>query len=241
MQDLKDKIALVTGASKGIGLEIAKTLAAQGARVVLAARSIEKLESLAQDISKNGGDAVAIAVDMGEESSIKALVEGISSDFGRLDILVNNAGITHSDLLKDTPTQAWDNCMQINARGPFILCRESLSLLEAAQRGFVINIGSVVSIKGYPKQAAYTASKHALRGMTISLAQELNKSSISVHMICPGGVDTDMVGDVRPDINKEELILPEEVADIVKFIVTRRGRGLLDEFCLRRDTSAPWF
>ncbi|MCF7956414.1 MAG: SDR family oxidoreductase [Phycisphaerae bacterium] len=238
---MNNKIALVTGASKGIGLEIVRTLASVGATVILVARSKDTLEKRANEIIENGGKAIAMTVDMGCEESIRSLVKTIQERFGVIDILVNNAGITHSALLKDTATEDFDRCMQVNARGPFILCRQALPLLQKAERGYIINIGSVVSIKGYPSQSAYTASKHALRGMTISLAQELNKTSVSVHMVCPGGVDTDMVGDVRPDINKDELIAPQEIADIVKFIVTKRGKGLIDEFRIRRATSSPWF
>ena len=240
MQNLNEQIAIVTGASKGIGSEIAKTLATEGATVILAARSKDKLSKLSDQIAESGGSAVVMSVDMSDEESIRGLVESVADKFGRLDILVNNAGITHSSLLKDTSTEAWNRCMQVNATGAFILCREALGLLEASQRGFIINIGSVVSIKGYPRQSAYTASKHALRGMTLSLAEELNNTNISVHMICPGGVDTDLIGDVRPDINKEELIEPQEISEIVRFIVTRRGKGLIDEFRIRRSTSRPW-
>ncbi|MBW8015711.1 MAG: SDR family oxidoreductase [Planctomycetes bacterium] len=241
MDDLNNKVALVTGGSKGIGLEIARTLAGIGATVILAARSKDTLEKSAARIVESGGKAFAMGVDMGDEESIRSLVKTIQERFGVIDILVNNAGITHSALLKDATTKDFDRCMQINARGPFILCKEALPLVQKASRGYIINIGSVVSIKGYQSQSAYTASKHALRGMTMSLGEELNKTSVSVHMICPGGVDTGMVGDVRPDINKDELIQPQEIADIVKFIVTRRGKGLIDEFRIRRATSGPWF
>lgn len=241
MNNLNGKVALVTGGSKGIGFEIARVLASIGATVIIAARHKDVLEKAAGQIAGSGGKAAFMSVDMGSEESIKSLVNTIEQRFGVLDILVNNAGITHSDLLKDTTTEDFDRCMRINARGPFILCREASPLLQKAGRGYIINIGSVVSIKGYPKQSAYTASKHALRGMTLSLAEELNKTSVSVHMICPGGVDTGMVGDVRPDINKDELIQPQEIAEIVRFIVTRQGRGVIDEFRIRRATSSPWF
>lgn len=241
MKTLEDLIAVVTGASRGIGAATASMLVDEGATVVLAARSRDKLEALSRRIEQDGGRALAMTVDMADEDSIKALVQRISAEFGRIDILVNNAGVVHSHLLKDTSTQAWDECMNVNARGPFLLCRETLNLLEASKRAFIINIGSVVSIKAYAKQAAYTASKHALRGMTQALAEELQGTNISVHMICPGGVDTVMLGDVRPDIPKNELMYPEEIADIVRFIVTRSGRGLLDEFRIRRATSSPWF
>ena len=180
-------------------------------------------------------------VDMTDEESIKSLVGRISDRYPAIDILVNNAGVTHSAPLAETATEDFDRCMQVNARGPFILCREAMELINKSPGGYIINIGSVVSVKGYPQQSAYTASKHALRGMTMSLAEELNKANISVHLICPGGTNTGMVANVRPDIKKDELIEPAEIAEIVKFIVTREGKGLIDEFHLRRSTSSPWF
>jgi NAD(P)-dependent dehydrogenase (short-subunit alcohol dehydrogenase family) len=241
MNVLDGKICLVTGASKGIGLAISKTLASEGAFVVLCARSVDKLEAACGEIVEQGGKCAFAFVDMSDESSIQSLVAKISAEYGCIDILVNNAGVTHSDLLENTRTADWDRCIRVNATGPFILCREALGLVRSAERGFIINVGSVVSIKGYPSQCAYTASKHALRGMTLSLAEDVNGTHVSAHMICPGGVDTDMVGDVRPDINKDELIFPQEIADIVLFIVTRKGRGIMDEFRIRRGTSGPWF
>ncbi|MGL1893615.1 MAG: SDR family oxidoreductase [Spirochaetaceae bacterium] len=241
MRNLKDKVVLITGASRGIGAEIARNISLIGGNIILAARSIDNMNKIADEIKSNGGNVEVEYLDMLSEESIKKLIFNVKKKYGKIDVLVNNAGVTHSDLLKETPTASWDLCMNINARGPFILIKEALSLLEQSDRSFIINIGSVVSIKGYPSQSAYTASKHALRGMTMSLSEELNGSNISVHMIAPGGVDTDMVGDVRPDINKEELILPSEIAEIVRFIITREGRGILDEFRIRRGSSSPWF
>ena len=105
----------------------------------------------------------------------------------------------------------------------------------------MINIASVVGIKGYAQQTAYSASKHALRGMSMALAQEVHAQGIRVHVICPGAVATDMVAQVRPDIAAEELIQPEEIADTVLFLLTREGKGVLDEIRMRRSASDPWF
>jgi len=131
--------------------------------------------------------------------------------------------------------------MLVNARAPFILCREALPLLKKAKAGYIINIASVVGVKGYPLQSAYTSSKHALRGMTISLAEELRGSNIRVHLLCPGGVDTDLVQKVRPDIKKDELIQPEEIAELVLYLVTHKGNAVIDELHIRRAASTPWF
>jgi NAD(P)-dependent dehydrogenase (short-subunit alcohol dehydrogenase family) len=114
-------------------------------------------------------------------------------------------------------------------------------LLRKSDSAHIVNIASVVGIKGYPLQSAYTASKHALRGMTMSLAEELRGSNIRVHLLCPGGVNTDMVDRVRPDIAKDELIKPHEIAELVLYLVTHKGNAVMDELRIRRATSPPWF
>ncbi|HCO92409.1 MAG TPA: 3-oxoacyl-ACP reductase [Phycisphaerales bacterium] len=238
---LEGKVAIVTGASRGIGRAVSVALAQEAATVVLAARSIEELQNTADMVSQAGGKSKIIITELTEERSIKNLVEVTGEKYGRLNILVNNAGVTHSAKLEETLTEDWEHCLRVNARAPFILCREALPLLKQTQAAHIINIASVVGVKGYPLQSAYTASKHALRGMTISLAEELRGSNVRVHVLCPGGVDTDMVDRVRPDIAKDELIKPEEIAELVLYLVTHRGNAVLDELRIRRATSAPWF
>ena len=238
---LAGKVAIVTGASRGIGRAISLSLAQEAATIVLAARSITELQNTAERVAEAGGIAEIVVTELTEEDSIKNLVRVGGEKFGRLDILVNNAGITHSATLEQTSTWDWDRCQRVNARAPFILCREALSLLRKSEPSYIINIASVVGVKGYPLQSAYTASKHALRGMTISLAEELRDSSVRVHVLCPGGVDTQMVDSVRPDIKKEDLIGPEEIAELVLYLVTHKGNAVLDELHIRRRVAAPWF
>jgi len=238
---LIDKVSVVTGASRGIGRAISIGLAGEGATVILAARSMEKLEETAKLVKKVGGRAEILPVELTDQGSIRGLVNGISEKFGRLDILINNAGLTHSAKLEETQTEDWDRLFKVNVRAPFILCRELMGLLRKPDRSYIINIASVVGVKGYPLQSAYTASKHALRGMTISLAEELRDSGIRVHLICPGGVDTEMVTRVRPDIKKDELIRAEEIAELVVYLVTHKGNAVIDELHIRRASSSPWF
>ncbi len=241
MATLEGQIAVITGASRGIGRCIAVRLAGLKAMVVLCARSEDLLNGVARQIEHSGGRSLVIPVELEEERSIKALAATVRDRFGRLDILVNNAGITHSAVLEATATEDYDRLMHVNARAPFILCRETLDMLKNSPAGRIVNICSVVGIKGYPKQIAYTASKHALRGMSIALAEELRGTRVRVHVICPGGVDTDMVGQVRPDINKGELIGPDEVAELVEYMVTHQGNAVVDELRIRRATAGPWF
>jgi 3-oxoacyl-[acyl-carrier protein] reductase len=238
---LGGNVALVTGGSRGIGRAISLALASEGAAIVLAARSPEHLEEAAQSIRQAGGQAEIVVTELTREDAIRHLVQTTQDKFGRLDILINNAGITHSARFDETRTEDLDRCWAINARAPFLLCREALPLLRRAPAGFIVNISSVVGVKGYPLQSAYTASKHALRGMTISLAEELRDTNIRVHVVCPGGVDTSMASNVRPDIRKQDLIHPAEVAELVLYLVTRQGNAVVDELHIRRATAAPWF
>jgi 3-oxoacyl-[acyl-carrier protein] reductase len=238
---LAGQVAIVTGGSRGIGRAVALALGGEAATVFLAARSVQKLAETAEAVRRAGGQAEPVVTELTEEASIKNLVAVTRERFGRLDILVNNAGITHSARLEETRTEDWDRCWAVNARAPFILCREALPLLKASRAATIVNISSVVGVKGYPLQSAYTASKHAMRGMTISLAEELRGTNVRLHVICPGGVDTDMVQRVRPDIAKVDLIGPDEIADLVLYLVTRRGNAVVDELHVRRATSSPWF
>jgi len=225
---LKGKVAIVTGASRGIGRAISIELAKEAATVVLAARAIDKMNETAKLVTAAGGKAQIIPTELTDESSIKNLFKATAERFGRLDILVNNAGITHSAKLEDTLTEDLDRCLNINARAPFILCREALPLLKKADAAYIINIAS-------------TASKHALRGMTMALAEELKGSNIRVHLLCPGGVDTELVTKVRPDIKKQDLMQPEEIAELVLYLLTHKGNAVVDELHIRRAASTPWF
>jgi len=240
-ENLTEKVAIVTGASRGLGRAISFSLAKEGVSVVLAARGEDELKETAEKIKAFGGVADVVPTDMAEEQQIKRLVELTDKKFGRLDILVNNAGVTHSALIEQTATAQWDRLFKVNARGPFILCRESLGLLKKAPAACAVNIISIVGIKCYAYQGAYTASKHALRGLTKVLAEELKDTNIRVHSICPGGIDTEMFRQLGRDIKKEDLMQPEEIAELVLYLVTHRGNAVINELRIRRKASSPWF
>ena len=232
---------MVTGAGRGIGRVVAKMLAAEGAQLILTARTQSQLDETAKIVGDYGIEPHIVVADLADAEAINMLVESVKSHCSKLDILINNAGVTHSGLLQETDTGAWDQCMNVNARAPFILCRDLLELLKKPETGYIINLSSVVGVKGYAKQTVYTASKHALRGMSIALAEELRDINIRVHVICSGGVETEMVTQVRPDIPKEELINPREVAELILYLVTHQGNAVVDELHIRRKTSGPWF
>ena len=238
---LDGKVALVTGASRGIGRAIALAIAQNGARVVLAARTPDVLESARAEIEAAGGEARAVPTDLAVVADCRRLVRETVKEFGRLDILINNAGVAVRNRVEDTSTEDWERCMAVNARAPFILCREAIGEMRRAGGGFIINISSVVGVKGYASQGAYTASKHALMGMTKVLAQELKEDGIRVHAVCPGGVATEFISSMRPDLDPSVLIAPEEIADIVIYLLTRKGNAVIDDIHVRRSASDPWF
>lgn len=239
-QPLKEKVALVTGAGRGIGRSIALSLARHGASVALAARSQADLAAVQAEIEAFGGQAVCLPADVSVEAEAIGLVGRAAARWDRLDILVNNAGVVLGKPLLETTTAEWDQVMAVNARAPFILCRAAIPYLRRQDISFIINIASVVAAKGYANQAVYGASKHALLGMSKALAKEVHQDGIRVHVVSPGGVDTDQLGLARPELDRAVLMQPDEIADIVLFLVTRRGNAVIDEINLRRAASTPW-
>jgi len=238
---LSGKTALVTGASRGIGAAIAKSLAGAGGSIFLVGRSEPHLAQVQQSIQASGGSAMYGCADITSEDAIRQVVQQANAQLGRLDILINCAGIGVFGPLEHTRTEDWDLAMATNARAPFLFCREVIPLMARGGGGSIVNIASVVAVKGYKNQGAYTASKHALLGMTKVLAQEVQPLGIRVHIVCPGGVDTEMGSQARPDLDRAGLIAPEEVADVVLFLVTQKGNAVVDQINLRRANGIPWF
>jgi len=237
---LSGKSAIVTGAGRGIGRCIALALAEVGAAVALVARTVPELESVRNEIEAVGGCGLVIRADVSIEADVVAAVKETAEAFGRLDILVNNAGIGVFGPLTETTTEVWDRIMAVNARGAFLFCREAIPHLRRQPCSYIVNVTSVVGHKGYANQAAYSASKHAVMGMSKALAKEVQADGIRVHAICPGGVDTGLAGRARPDLDTSVLMKPEEIADIVLFLVTRQGGAVIDEIRVRRASSLPW-
>jgi 3-oxoacyl-[acyl-carrier protein] reductase len=238
---LQDHVALVTGASRGIGRAVARALAARGAAVALVARDAARLAEVVGEIQAAGGRALALPADLADDAALARLIPRVMEQFGKLTLLVNNAGIGIYGPFEKVENEVWDRVMRLNARAPFILCREAIAPMRAAGGGAIVNIASVVGIKGYVNQAAYTASKHAMMGFSKVLAQEVKPDRIRVHTICPGGVDTDMAGQARPDLDRSILIQPEAIAEVVVFLLTLGGNAMIDDVHIRRANGEPWF
>ena len=204
MLKLDGKTALVTGASQGIGEAIAKLLALQGARVVVAARNEEKLKSLAAYIDAGGGCARPLALDVSQPATFGERLKSLPADFGEIDILVNNAGITADTLLARMSLDDWERVLRTNLTGAFALSKEVVRGMMKRRWGRIVNVSSVVGMMGNAGQANYAASKAGLIGFTKSLARELGSRNITANVVAPGYIETAMT-EALPEAAKEAL------------------------------------
>lgn len=229
--NLSGKVALVTGASRGIGRAVALKLADAGADVIVTATSVERAQKTADEITALGRKALAIKVDVSDTADVEALFANIAEVFGKLDILVNNAGITRDGLLMRMKEADWDAVIDTNLKGAFFCTREAIKLMGKAKGGSIVNISSVVGEMGNAGQSNYCASKAGLIGFTKSVAREYAKRNITVNAITPGFIETDMT-EVLPAAVKDELLKqipvarfgkPEDIANAVFFLVSGMG------------------
>ncbi|MHB1376615.1 MAG: SDR family oxidoreductase [Candidatus Humimicrobiaceae bacterium] len=238
--NLKDKIVLVTGASKGIGKNISIALAKEGAIAVLASRNKEMLKKTQEEIEFLGGRALTIPADISKEKELSDLFSKIRDRFGRLDILVNNAATIITGKMADFSLKDYDTMMQTNLRGLYICCQQALKFMLPQKSGYIINISSVAGFKGYAGQSAYTASKHGVMGITKSLAAEVYKDGIFVTAILPGGVDTELARYARPDIDRTALISTQDIADTVLYLLHLSDTAWVDEIYIHRRNAQPF-
>ena len=234
MSEIKGKAAIVTGAGRGIGIEMVRELLKEGVKVLATSRNIEALKDL------DDRNLVALPADLLDDNSYKKIVSVCADTFGGVDIIINNAGYAKKLLLTETSKEEWDRHMAVNVRAPFMLVNEAMPYLLKSDQATVINIVSVVGNKGYVTQGAYTAAKHALLGYTKVLARETFKQGIRVHVISPGGVATELIQETRPDLDPSTLSTPQEIANIAIFLLKNRNGAVIDEINVRRYTKEPW-
>jgi len=230
---MNEKVALITGASSGIGRATAKAFAAKGASVVLAARRQEELDSLLAEVEGGGGKATAIKTDVSSAHDVEQMVAHAVATFGRLDYAVNNAGIEGRIAnIVDLPEDDWDKVLDINLKGNYLCLRyEARAMLDGGRGGSIVNIGSVNSFLGFGGGAAYVASKHGQVGLTTSASAELAPHGVRVNIVCPGFVDTPMhqrirgiIGDeifdtaLVPQVHIRRVGKPEEIAASILFL-----------------------
>ena len=239
-QELKGRVIVVTGAGGGIGGAISLRMAQCGMKLVLlGGRNLEKLHETRRLVEEFSQCAV-LPGELTDVGGLDALVAQAAAAFGGMDVLVNNAGVAQSTPFAEVTPQQFDDIMGINVRAPYFLTQKCLPYLKRSAAASIINLASVVSHAGYPLQSAYTASKHAMLGFTKSLAAECYKDNIRVHAIAPGGVYTDMVKISRPDLTPDGMIMPEDIADIVQFLLENRGNAVIDEIIVHRVNKQPF-
>lgn len=229
---MKGRVAFVTGASQGIGRECALALASAGARVVVGARSAEKLASLVAEILAAGGEAHAVALDVTSNESVKSAFAEAEKTFGPVEILVNNAGITKDGLAMRMSAEAWSDVLDTNLTGAFRCIQAVMRGMMKKRWGRIINVSSVVGLSGNPGQANYVSSKAGLIGLTKSLSQELGSRSITVNAVAPGFIETAMteaLSDEARDVITSKIPLgqigsPSDIAHAVCFLATDEAR-----------------
>ena len=245
MAGLEQRVAVVTGASGGLGAELARAFAAEGCRVVLAARNQEKLKTVVDKISRNGGEVLALLCDVTSRQDVKKLEMEIRPRWGDAQILVNNAGIARAMRFVDITDAEWDEILDINLTGAYNCCKAFLPAMIESGWGRIINIASTTAKVGYPHVAAYTASKHGLLGLTRSLALETARLGVTVNAICPGYVDdertrenakimAEKTGKSSEEILRlfaasapqNRLIAPVEVASLALFMASEHCGGM---------------
>lgn len=220
MKRLENKVALVTGAGRGIGRAISLALAKEGCNIVAVARTKNEIEETAAEVKRLGRQALAIRCDVSNAKDVQNAVSAAEKRFSSIDILVNNAGVAVLKELHEMSEKEWDYILDVNLKGTFLFCKRVAPLMKKRKSGTIVNISSGLGKRGYARASAYSASKFAVIGLTESLAMELKGEGIKVFAVCPGGVDTNMYrdlwgtsfGTMKPEyIAKRvvELCLPE--------------------------------
>ncbi len=212
------RIAIVTGASRGIGRAIALRLARDGRHVVAVARSQGPLDELVAEITAAGGKATAKACDLADSAAVAGMIESVMSELGRIDILVNNAGITRDNLILRMSDDEWDDVVNTNLKAVFVACRAAARPMMKGKFGRIVNIASTSGLVGNPGQANYAAAKSGLTGLTKTIARELGGKGITANVIAPGFIQTDMTAN-----------LPADVIDKVKAAMAVKTLGTPDD------------
>jgi 3-oxoacyl-[acyl-carrier protein] reductase len=236
MNSLAGKVAIVTGAGRGIGRAISLALSRAGARVALAARSEAELRAVAEEIRSHDGDALILPTDVTRDDEIERLVKQTETEWGAIDVLVNNAGWGKTAPVIHGTTGDWDRTFQINLRAPMILSRLVLPKMIERKSGAIVNIGSISGKAGSANTAAYSASKSGLIGFTQSLFEEVREYGIKVAVILPGFVDTPLIPQTKR-LDRTKMIRPEDVADAVLFILLSPTNSCPVEITVRPQQS----
>ncbi len=239
---MADRAALITGASSGIGLAIAKALGEDGYGLTVSARRPDKLEAAAEDLRSGGLDVESLAVNMTEEEGIQQALAAHKERYGRLDVLVNNAGVGIGQGLAELGTKQVDLQLDVNLRGVILTTREAVPMLKEAGaehgKALIVNTASIAGKSGQPWVSVYSATKAAVVGFSQATQKELAGTGIQVTALCPGFVDTPMTEYVRDHVEQKEMIRPEDIAESVRFLLRTSGNCVVPEIMFLRPDDA---
>jgi 3-oxoacyl-[acyl-carrier protein] reductase len=229
--DLSSRVALVTGASQGIGRACALRLAKAGATVAVAARNLEKLHELVQEIISRGAKSAPFVVDVSDEDQVKTAIKSALAEFGKIDILVNNAGVTHDQLVMRMKRSDWDSVLNTNLTSAYLCIQQVIPSMLKQRWGRIINVSSIFGQMGQAGQANYAASKAGLIGLTMAVAREVGSRNITCNAVAPGFIETAMTASLADDLKQTALKsiplgrigAPEDVANAVAFLASEES------------------
>jgi NAD(P)-dependent dehydrogenase (short-subunit alcohol dehydrogenase family) len=228
---LKDKVAVITGASRGLGLAMARALAAHGCHLVITGRALPRLAKAGRELSRVGVRVLAKACDVREEESVVALAASVRNQFGHVDILINNAGVAHANLpATKLPYQIWREVLETNLTGVFLVTREITPLMRKGSA--IVNNLSIAATRPFPGMAAYNASKHGALGFTNTLREELRSSGIRVIALLPGATNTDIWQSFWPDAPRAKMMTPETIAQAVVSALMLAENATVEELAI---------
>ncbi len=240
LKTLNGSVALITGASSGIGEGIAKMLASEGVKVALVARRHDELQRVADEIRQHAGTALVVPVDLRDEQALRAVVEQTENTLGPLDILVNNGASVYATPIHTIEMPAWDAALDVNLRAPTLLCATALPGMRERKRGYIVNIASEAGAFVYEGMGAYAISKHALRVLTELIQQENQEFGIKAWAICPGYVNTPMGVDFAgAGGNPANFLTVEDVVNVVHFLLSQGENVKMGPEILIRTTRNP--
>jgi NADP-dependent 3-hydroxy acid dehydrogenase YdfG len=239
MNNIQGKVILVTGGGQGLGAEIVKSLALDGATVIPVDIKAEKIQELADKINQEGGKAKAYVMDVSDEKSIDNVLQRVVSDIGKLDVIVNNAGIDFTKSIEELTIEEWDKVIRVNLRGPFIVSKLALPHLIKTN-GHIVNIVSTAAKRAWPEASAYHASKWGFLGFSHALHVEARRKGVKVTAVIAGGMKTPFILERFPEA-EPNLQDPKNVADTVKFVLTQPADTVIPEVMVipMRETSWP--
>ncbi|QEC52863.1 NADP-dependent 3-hydroxy acid dehydrogenase YdfG [Anseongella ginsenosidimutans] len=240
MNPIEGKIILVTGAGRGLGAAICKTLSAEGGTTILTDIQPQGLESTLKEIKGQGCNARSFIMDVGNEESVQEVMEKVIAEYGGLDIVINNAGIDYTKSIEELSLDEWDRVMSVNLRGPFIISKAAFPHLRKSGRGHIVNIVSTACKRTWANASAYHASKWGLLGFTHAMHVEARKENIKVTAVVAGGMQTPFILDRFPETDLKFLQDPQNVADTIRYVLSQPAETVIPEIMVIPMTETSW-